>query len=541
MSEQDKEPALNQSRRNALKATGAALGVAATAGLPRWAGASPKRGGVLRFATRSEARGTDPHRNLIYNVSQPLAAMSQGLLDIAPDLSPAPGIASEWDISDDLQTYTFKLRRGVTFHNGADVDAAAVKWNFERIVEPKIGHPLARSSLENIQQIKVLDKHTLRCVLEQPSAVFLSNVTYYPCNLIAPDSVDQAGTHPIGCGPFKFKSWKSWNRTELVRFENYFETDANGAALPYLDAIVGLPKRQDRARLDALINGETDLIDHLGYADTARFHRELGMKFQTWNVPQVGTAWVGFNLKTGPFSYQNSDGHILRTAAAHAIDREAIHQSVFYGLGNAANGFYGPDSPRHMPDVKPGPGYNPDKARFLLRRHNLRNTPIALVSRQDFAYMHQAGDLIQAMWAEVGFNVKHEILPNRVLREKYRLGTSKAGVYDADSTASSYRADPDGWFYRSLLSSSPSTKLRLGYNSEAVDTLIREARITRDRNKRLHLYTEAENIINEEMPLIYTHTVPLLQGGVKSLAGYAPAFAGPFSTVGSGIRTAHFI
>jgi ABC-type transport system substrate-binding protein len=128
-----------------------------------------------------------------------------------------------------------------------------------------------------------------------------------------------------------------------------------------------------------------------------------------------------------------------------------------------------------------------------------------------------------------------------VLREKYRLGSSQAGVYDADSTASSYRADPDGWFNRSLLSTSPSTQLRLGYNSKQADTLIREARITRDRQKRMHLYTEVENIINEELPLIYTHTVPLLQGGVPNLAGYEPAFAGPFSTVQSGIRTTHFV
>ncbi len=543
MSEPDEIPSLKQSRRSFLKAGGAALGAASTVGLPSLATAkdgdrsSGKRGGILRFATRSDTRGVDPHKNLFYNVSQPLAATSQGLLDIAPDVAPAPGIASEWHISDDLQTYTFRLRPGVTFHNGADVDAAAVKWNFERIMDPKIGHPFARSSLENIKEIAAVDKYTLRCILERPSAVFLANITYYPCNLIAPGSAEQ----PIGCGPFKFKSWKAWDRTEMVRFENYFETDADGIALPYLDGIVGLPKKQDRARLVALQNGDVDLIDHLGYADAGQFRRKFGKQFQTWNVPQVGTAWIGFNLNTGPFSYQNPEGHTLRTAAAHAIDHDAIHQSVFYGLGTPANGFYGPDSPWHMPDVKPGPEYNPDKARFLLRRHNLANTPIILVSRQDFAYMHQAGELIQAMWAEVGLKVVHEIHPNRVLREKYRLGGTQAGVYDADSTASSYRADPDGWFNRSLLSTSPSTKLRIGYNSEQADTLIREARITRDRQKRMHLYTELENIINEDLPLIYTHTVPLLQGGVQNLAGYEPAFAGPFSTVQSGIRTAHFI
>ncbi|MDA1101621.1 MAG: ABC transporter substrate-binding protein [Proteobacteria bacterium] len=540
MSEADEIASPKQSRRALLKTGGAALSAAAMAGLPAAATAQPKRGGILRFATRSEAPGIDPHKNLMYNVSQPLAATTQGLLDIGPTMEPVPGIATEWNISDDLRTYTFKLRRGVTFHNGTDVDAAAVKWNFERIMDPEVGHTFARSSLENIKQISVIDKYALRCTLETPSAVFLSNVTYYPCNLIAPNSGYQADLKPAGCGPFKLKSWEPWSRTEMVRFNDYFGTDALGNPLPYLDGIVGAPKKQDRARLLALQNGEVDLIDHIGYADAEQFRRQHGKKFQTWNVPQVATAWIGFNLKTGPFSYQNPDALVLRTAAAHAIDREAIHQSVFYGLGAIANGFYGAESPWHMPNVKNGPDYDPDKAKFLLRQRNAQNTPVVLVSRQDFAYMHQTGDIIQAMWSEVGFKVVHEIQPNQILREKYRKGATQAGEYDADSTASSYRPDPDGWFYRSLLSSAPTTKLRSGYKSKRVDLLIQQARVTRSRAKRLELYTAAENIINEELPLIYTHTVPLLQGGVPRLQGYQPAFAGPFSTARSGIRTAYF-
>ncbi len=538
MPDKDETPSQRQSRRAFLKSGAAAITAATASGLPKAAAA--KRGGILRFATRSDARGADPHRNLIYYVSQPLAATTQGLLDLAPNMEPAPGIATEWDISDDLLTYTFKLRPGVTFHNGADVDAAAVKWNFERIMDPKVGHTFSRSSLENVKEVTAVDKHTLRCTLKMPSAVFLANIVYYPCNLIAPNSAHQADSHPIGCGPFKFKSWNRWERTEMLRYENYFETDPKGQPLPYLDGIVGLPKKQDRARLLALRNGEADLIDHLGYADAAEFRRAYAKDFQTWDVPQVATAWVGFNLKHGPFSYSNPDSHLLRQAAAHAIDREAIHHSVFYGLGTIAKGFYGPDSPWHMAEVKGGPQFDPDKARFLLRKTTARNTPIILVSRQDFTYMHQAGELVQAMWAEVGFKVEHQIHPNPVLRDKYRKGSKEAGHYDADSAANSYRADPDGWFYRSLFSTSPTTQLRTGYRSERADKLIQEARVTRKRAERLAIYTEVEDIINEELPLIYTHTVPLLQGGVKNLAGYRPAFAGPFSTAQSGIRTAYF-
>ena len=136
----------------------------------------PQRGGTLRFATRSDATGLDPHRNTIYPVSMPLAAMSQGLLSLLRS-EPVPGIASEWEAAPDLLTYTFKLRQGVLFHNGRVVDAAAVKWNFARLKNPQTSSR-ARTALENLKDVVVLDQYTVRCHLHQPSAAFPADVMY---------------------------------------------------------------------------------------------------------------------------------------------------------------------------------------------------------------------------------------------------------------------------------------------------------------------------------------------------------------------------
>ena len=174
------------------------------------------------------------------------------------------------------------------FHNGREVDAEAVKWNFERLQDPKIAHPLARSALENLKATEVVDKYTVRCHLHQPSAAFPADVVYYPCALMAPDSVEQADLHPIGCGPFKFVTWDRNNLTELVRFENYFETDAEGNSLPYLDAIMGRPKREDGVRLTALRAGEVDLIDSMSYADAAEFPKEIRWKIADLERPHSG-------------------------------------------------------------------------------------------------------------------------------------------------------------------------------------------------------------------------------------------------------------
>ena len=146
----------------------------------------------------------------------------------------------------------------------------------------------------------------------QPSAAFLADVVFYPC-FIAPDSEAQADTHPVGCGPFKFVRWERNNVTELARFENYFETDAEGNSLPYLERLIGHPKSEDRVRLTALRAGEADLIDNMAYTDAAEFPKKYAGQFQTWDVPILGTSFITLNMDKGPFADKR-----LRQAAAHA-------------------------------------------------------------------------------------------------------------------------------------------------------------------------------------------------------------------------------
>jgi len=519
------------SRRVFLAATGGAVAGAAAFGLAGQADAGqrhPKRGGILRFATRSDVSGLDLHRNTIYLVSMPLAAITQGLLDLDDKSEPVPGVATEWEASKDLLRYTFRLRQGVLFHNGREVDAEAVRWNFERLQDPKIAHPLKLSALENLKETEVVDKYTVRCHLHAPSAAFPADVVYYPCTLMAPDSVEQADLHPIGCGPFKFAKWDRNNITELVRFENYFETDAEGNSLPYLDAIIGRPKKEDRVRLTSLRAGEVDLIDSMAYDDAAEFAKKYAGKFQTWEVPTVGTSFILFNLEKGPFTDKQ-----VRLAAAHAIDHEAIRQAVFHGRGETAQGFYASASPWYTDGAKPWPAYDPDKAKFLLRQAKAMGTEVLLQALSAFPYMQQTAELIQAMWTEVGLKVRYDLYDEVALNQKRRERN-----FHADSTAGSYRWDPDGWFSRQILSTAPATKANSGFHNEQADKLIAEARRTADRKKRLELYAAIDSIVNEELPILYLHHVTVLQAGSMHLKGYHPSVSGAFSTRGGGIRTA---
>ena len=524
------------SRREFLATSGGAVAGAAAMGIAGQAEAGqpkPGRGGTLRVATRGDTIGLEPHRNNYYYVSSPISWIGMGLLDLNQKLEPSPGIATEWDAAKDLMSYTFKLRKGALFHNGREIDAAAVKWNFDRIKDPKQSMGFVRSALVNLKETEVVDKYTVRCHLHAPSAAFPANVVYYPCHLMAPDTVEQAATHPICAGPFKFVKWDRFALTALERFENYYETDAQGNQLPYLQRIEGRPKKADTVRLTALRAGEVDLIDNMAYSDAATFPKRYAGKFQTWDIQALGTAFITFNLDKGPFAYSSPDGKLLRQAAAYATDLEAIDQAVFYGRGEIATGYYPSVSPWHASPEGWKGKYDPDKAKFLLKKARAVGTVVELQARDNYPYMNQTGELLQAMWSEVGFKIRYNIFDAPILRQKRR-----ERAFHADSMAGSYRFDPDGFFSRQILSTASQTKRESGFRNDRADKLIAEARKTADKKKRLEIYSEVDTIVNDELPILYTHHLTLLEAGSLKLKNYTPGISGAPSTHGAGIRTA---
>ena len=203
-----------------------------------------------------------------------------------------------------------------------------------------------------------------------------------------------------GCGPFKFKSWKRFDICELVRFENFWETDAEGNTLPYLDGMIGRPKKEDRVRLTALRAGEVDLIDNVAYADAPSFIKDYGKTYETFPVPQVGTAFIAFNLKNGPFSAKdNPDAHMLRQAAAHAIDHAGIHEAVFNKQGEIAKGFYSKSSPWYGKDIKSWPEFDPDKAKALRKKAKDGDAKLLIIAN-DSLPLHAAVGRAGARHAE---------------------------------------------------------------------------------------------------------------------------------------------
>jgi len=520
------------SRRTFLATGSAALaGVAIGRLVPQSEAAQrdSQKGGTLKFGTRLDVEGLDSHRNNQYHTSHPVAAIYTGLTDIDYKGAIVPGVAESWEPNADLTQWTFRLRKGVLFHNGREVDADAVKQNLMRIKDPAIGYSFPRSSLKSIDTVDAVDKYTVRMNLSLPDASLPANVMHYPINLQAPDNFDKASEHPIGTGPFKFVSWKRFGETKLVRFENYWETDAAGNNLPYLDEILGRPKREDAVRLTALRAGEVSLIEHMAYANVESFKKDYGDKFNIW-PRHLGGVFVSFNWTKGPFQDK-----LLRQAAAHAIDREALHHAVFFGQARMLTQPYPPGNPWAMDEA----GYkvlefDPEKAKSLLKKAKAVGTDIHLLGWTSPTYSVQIAEVLQSMWTEVGFKVRVDPVDSPTGEQKL-----KDEDFHALVQGHSYRFDPDGFFDRNLHSKNSYAQRNHGWVNERYDKLIEEAKRTADPSKRVELYTEGWKIVNEELPQFHLSELSMVSAAHKSVQGYEPCQVSPFTYHGGSVRTTY--
>jgi len=360
-----------------------------------------------------------------------------------------------------------------------------------------------------------------------PDATLPISIMRYPIVLMAPDAFETSAEHPIGTGPFKFVSWTRWSETRLVRFENYWETDAEGHQLPYLDEIVAKPKREDSVRLTALRTGQVQLIDDMAQADAARFTKEHSAKYNTWPW-HAGGNYIVFNWRRGVFQDKR-----LRTAAAHAIDRNALHQVAYYGQGEILDQCFPRGDPWYLEGIR-SLEYDPDRAKALLREARAVGTAVKIIANANIALARETVQVIQAAWEAVGLKATLELLDTAPLIAAWR-----EGAFDASLGGYTYRYDPNDFYARNLHSKSEWNKSNSGWHNERYDQLVEEAKRTLDVARRKELYTEAQNIINVELPHFHLHDVVRTTAAVKALRGYQPGLGGALTYQGGGLRSAY--
>ena len=250
--------------RQLLLGTSALLGAAVLLSSVALA-AEPKRGGTLRVSYGNEIANLDFHTAPGYEMMWVAMNVGCSLVNITPDSKFVGDAAESWTTSSDGLLYTFKLRKGVLFHDGTPVDAASVKFNIERMKDPATKSGM-RPFYEPVHSVEVLDPQTVQVRLKHPYAFFLHMISAYRTGLIllSPASIqkftvdDRKQGKPgaiIGCGPFKFVEWAKGSHLAMERFDKYFQP-----GLPYLDKVITRVIKDPVTEMAAFNAGETDLI-----------------------------------------------------------------------------------------------------------------------------------------------------------------------------------------------------------------------------------------------------------------------------------------
>lgn len=456
--------------------------------------------GVLIVAQIAEPKSLDPQAvtavndfRILMNVYDGLVRYQDGTLQVEPAL------AESWTIADDGKTYSFKLRQGVAFHDGTPFDAAAVKFNFDRMLDEN--HPFHDTGpfplsffFGAVDKVEAPDPATVVFRLKEPYAPFLSNLAYPTGLIVSPAAVKQHGKdfgrQPSGTGPFRFVEWESNSKVVVEANQDYW-----GGA-PKLQAVVFRPITDPNTRVAEMLSGGVDLMVEVPPDNLATFADDGGFAVSEQAGPHLW--FLILNAKEGPMADKR-----VRQAVNYAIDKKALVDNVLQGTAEVASG---PTPPAfawaYNESLQPYP-HDPAKARKLLAAAGAEDAGLTFYVTEGGSGMLDPvamGAAIQADLAEVGLKVKIETYEWNTFLGKVNPGL--AGKADMAEMAWMTN-DPDTLPYLALRTGAFPDKggFNSGYYSNPkVDELLEAARRETDQGKRAALYKQMQEIVHDDAP-----------------------------------------
>jgi peptide/nickel transport system substrate-binding protein len=347
-----------------------ALGLAISFGAQA---ADIKQGGSMIVTYKDDVSTLDPAIGYDWQNWSMIKSLFDGLMDYEPGTTNLrKEIAEDYTISDDGKTFTFKLRKGVKFHNGRELNADDVKYSIERVVNPKTQSPGAgffgsivgfedasAGKAEALSGITVVDPYTIKFELSRPDATFLHVLALNFAHIVPKEEVEKYGAdfgkHPVGSGAFKMTEWTLGQRIVFERFKDYYNP-----SLPKLDQITFEVGQEPVVALLRLQNGEVDIPgDGIPPAKFIEVTKDPKFKDLIIQGGQLHTGYVTMNVKIKPF-----DNVKVRQAVNMAINKDRIVR-IINGRAVPANQPLPPSMPGYAKDYKGYP-YDPDKAKALL-------------------------------------------------------------------------------------------------------------------------------------------------------------------------------
>jgi len=425
----------------------------------------------------------------------------EGLTRFMSDGSVVPGLAESWEISDDGLTYTFKLRDGVTFHDGTTMDAEDVKFTLDRIGAEDSANA-QKALYAAISEVNVVDQLTVEVKLSEPNGNMIFNLAWGDAVIVAPESIENIKQQPIGTGAFKFQSWTQGDMVELVRNDDYWG-DAPALASATFKFI-----SDPTAAFAAVMAEDVDVFS--GFPAPENLPQfEADPRFQVLVGSTEGETILSTNNKMPPF-----DNVRVREAMAHAIDRQAIIDGAMFGLGTPIGTHFAPHNPAYV-DLTAQSNYDPEKAKALLAEAGFADGFETTLHLPPPSYARRGGEIIASQLAEVGIkaeitNVEWAQWLETVFRGK-NFGLTI--VSHTEPMDIGIYANPDYYFQ---------------YDNKAFQDLIAKLNVTSDPDARNQMMAEAQTIIADDYVNGYLFQLAastVAKAGVQGLWADAPTQA----------------
>lgn len=442
-----------------------------------------------------------------------------------------PGLAHDWEVDDSGLRFVFHLEEGVTFHDGTDFNAEAVKLNFERWADPEHEYAFLDEGYTYsvygtqfggykgdeghvIEEINVLGDYEIEFVLNQPLGSFLQNMGMSYFAITSPQAFEEHGSaineNPVGTGPFKFVSWSRDDSIILEKNEDYWKE-----GLPKLDRVIFQVIPDNSARLTALRSGQIDIMDGLNPDDVAQIEGDDSLQVFERATNNIG--YLGFHVEKEPFN-----DPVVRRAFNHAIDKEGLIAILYGGLAETAKNTIPPGYLGYNDGIDEY-SYDPELAKELLAEAGIEDgftfdlwtMPVARPYMPD---PQRAAEAIQANLADVG------ITANIVTKEwATYLEETEQGKHDVFMLGwSGVNGDPDYFFSNLLHGDAIPGGNRSFYSNEEVNDLLVQAKTEVDFDVRAELYEQVQELIHEDAPMVpLVHSIPTLAGS-SNVKNYVP-------------------
>ena len=454
----------------------------------------PVYGGTLTYAITAETTGgwCLPEAQLVAPGVQVARAVYDQLAAPDEDGNIVPFLAEEITPNDTFDTWTIRLRDGVTFHDGTPLDAEVVKNNLDayRGAYPNRSPLLFRFVLDNIASVEALDELTVEVATSTPWVAF----PWYLWNdgrmgIMAQSQLDDAencDNDLVGTGPFVAGEWQVNERFTMARNDDYWRSDDEGNQLPYLDGVVFQPVADGSTRVNMLEAGEADVINTATTVDIDTLE-SLGDAIDL-SIVAEGNGLSYFQLNSGEGKV--FDDEAARLAAAHAIDRDQINEVTDLDALELASGPFAPGEMGYLDDAG-YPEFDPERAAELVEQVEREQGRPFEVTLMTVTGASTSADQVQEMLGDVGIDVNRQQYDASAF-----IDQALAGSYDLMLVGNHPAGDPDLqeiWWR----SDSPVNLGRI--DDPDLDALLEQGRVETDPDQRAEIYEDVNRLFGERV------------------------------------------